>query len=80
MDSPYCGPLQGYSTFQPVGCCVLLQSAQPGYESLLVLPLPPVSLTGSHHTLASGGAALPVGKLHHGSETSRGTGWQSNSH
>ena len=80
MDSPYCGPLQGYSIFQPVGCCVLLQNAQPGCESLLVSPLPPVSLTGSRHTPASGGAASPAGKLHHGSETSPGNGWQSDSH
>jgi len=39
-----------------------------------------VSLTGSRHTPASGGAALPVGTLHHGSVTSPGTGWQSDSH
>jgi hypothetical protein len=37
-------------------------------------------LTVSHHTTPSGGAALPAGMPHHGSETSLGTGWQNGSH
>ena len=80
MDSPYCNLLHDSSTFQPAGCYVLLQSAEQGCESLRVSPLPLVSLTESRHTPASGGAALPAGMLHHGSETSPGIGWQSDSH
>jgi hypothetical protein len=37
-------------------------------------------LTVSHHTIPSGGTALPAETPHHGSETSPGTGWQSGSH